>query len=287
MFFRNATVSTSNYSFGVGNDPMNPREKFSRSFRIFKDNLVMRHIHTFCRCSIGSPSIGTNRLHKIMPLLGCGTAPNCFQKVLNSVRRGIVHHLHVCKAGMFLPLTVSIKRYGAKNCTLSLATSPPLRSLGPEKRIIHLHQSRKAISGISIRHCFANLVSHQPSGPVLLDIKKPLHLRYRYPNFVHRPMVEQPIPLHQRRPAPVKNRSSCNACLKSTTFTVEQLSLGKVPTFLVSAPGADNSIGPSLLCKVLGTSFTIWKFLLDFYQTTFFVLLGHAFTCPRIYPKLN
>ncbi len=283
MFFRDTTVRTSNYSFGIRNDPMNPWKKLSCRFYISKDNFVMKHILPFCRSSIGSPSIGTNRLQKILSFFSCGTASKSLQKVLNGVSRSIVHHLHMSEARMLQSLMISIQRYRAKNRALSLAPSPSFRSLGSEKRIIHLYQPRKAISGISIRHCFANLVRHQPRCSVLFDIKKSLHLCYRYPNFVHRHMVKQPILLHQRRPGTVKNRSCCYTYLKPANFTVEKLSLGKIPGFLMSAPWANKSIWPSLVCKVLCTCFIIWKFLLELYQTTFFVFLGHLFTCPRIY----
>ena len=166
MFFGDTTMRTSNHGFGIGNYPMNPREKLSGSFWISKDDFVMRHIPLFCRFSIGSPSIGANRFQKILSFFGCGSASESVQKVLNGVCRSVIHHLHVCKARMFLPLTISIKRYRAKNRTLSFAPSASFRSLGSKERIIHLHQTSKAISGISIRHCFANLVSHKiPSFP--------------------------------------------------------------------------------------------------------------------------
>jgi len=222
MFFRDSMVRTSNYGFGIGNDSMNPREKFSCSFWISKANFVMRHIPPLCCSAIGPPSIGTNRFQKNLSLFGCGSISEPLQKTLNGVCRSIVCHLHVGKTRMFLPLTISIKRYCAKNRALSLAPSPSLRRLGSEKRITHLHQALKAISGISIRHCFANLVSHQPRGPVLRDIKKSLHLRHRYPNFVHLHMVEHPIPVHQRRVGTMEDRSCCYTCLKSTDFAVAQ-----------------------------------------------------------------
>jgi len=279
-------VRTSYYGFSVGNNPMNPGKKLSGSFGISKDNFVMRRIPIFCRSSVGSPSIGANCFQKIVSFFGCGSASESFQKTLNGVCRSIVYHLHVGKTWMVLPLTISIKRYRAKNRALSLAPSSSLCSLGSEKRIIHLHQTRKAISGISIRHCFANLVSHQPCGSVLFDIKESLHLRHRYPNFVHRHMVEHPIPVHQRRVGSVKDRSCCHTCLKSTHFAVEQLSRGKVPNFIMSAAWANKSFWPSLLHKVLCTGFIIWKFLLELYQTTLFVFLGQVAKCPRIYLRL-
>jgi len=283
MFFRDTTVRTSKYRFCIGNDPMNPREKLSCSFWISKDNFVMRHITPFCCFSIRSPSIGADRFQKILSFFGGGSESKPFQKVLNAVCRSIVHHLHVCKAKMFLPLTISIKRYRTKNRTLSPAPSSLFRSLGSENESSISTKPARLIPGISIRHCFANLVSHQPNGSILFDIKKPLYLRYRYPNFVHRHVVEQPIPLHQRRPGPVKNCSCCHTCLKSTNFTVEQLFLGKVPGFFMSAPWANKAIWPSLLCKMLCASFIIWKFFLEFYQTTLFVILGHLSTSVQEY----
>ena len=283
MFFRDSTVRSTNYGFCIGNDSVNPRQKLSRSFWISKDNPVMRCIPAFCGLAIGTPSIGTNRIQKLLSFPGCRSTSESVQKGLDGFGRSIVHHLHVGKTRMFLPFIISIKRYRAKNGTLSLASASSLRSFGSEKRIIHLHQARKAISSISIRHGFAYLVSHQPRGSVLFDVKQSLHLCHRYPNLAHRHVVEQPIPFHQRRSGPVKNRSGGHARLKSTNLTVEQLSLGKVPGFFVPTPGADKPIRPSLPDKVLPASFTIRKFLLEFYQTTFFVFLGHIPTCPRIY----
>lgn len=187
---------------------------------------------------------------------------------------------------MFFSLTVSIKRNCAKYCTLSLAHSSSFRAFWAKKRVIHLHQARKTTSGISIRHRFTELVSHQPNGPLLLDIKKPLHLCYRYPNFVDCHMVDHPIPLHQRRPSPVKNRCYSYSCLESTHFIVEQVPLGKIPGFIISTLGTNKSIWPPLLCKVLCARFVIQGFLLKLYQTTFFLPLWHLATCPRMCLKL-
>ncbi len=243
----------------------------------------MGHILSFCCSAIGPPSIGTNRFQKIVPFFGCGSTSEPLQIPLDGLCRSIVYHLHVGKTRVFLPLTISIKRYGAENGALSLAPSSWLRPLGSEKRFIHFYQTRKTISGISICHRFANLVSHQPRCPVLRDIKKPLHPGYRHFNFVYRHMIDPPIPLHQRRPSAVKNGSCRHTCLESTHFTVEQVPLGKIPGFLMSTPWANKSIWLSLLCKVLRTRFIIWKFLLELYQTTLFVFLGHLSICPRIY----
>ena len=84
MLFRDPTVRTSNYCFGVGNDAMNPWEKFSCNFRISKNNFVMRHIPISCRSSIGSPSIRSNHLQKVLTLLGSCSASQSIQKVLNA-----------------------------------------------------------------------------------------------------------------------------------------------------------------------------------------------------------
>jgi len=266
---------------------MNPWEKFFSSFRISKNKFVIRHIPIF-RCScVASPSISSNRLRDILTLLGSCSRSQSIQKVLNGVSRSIVHYLHVGEARMFLTSAISIKRHSAKNIAFPLASSSSLRSLGCEKGIVHLNQTRKAISGVSIRHGFSNLVTHQPSGSALLDIKKSLHLGYRYPNFVHRHMVEQPIPLHQRRSAPVKNRSCRQTCLKPTHLAVVKAPIEKVLSFLMAAPWANISICPSFLCKVLCTGFIIRKFFLEFDQTTSSVSLGHFSNCPRICCRSN
>ena len=135
MLLRNTSVSTSNYGFGIGNHPMDPREKLSCCFWISKDDFVMRRISVFGCSSIGSPSIRPYRIQKILPFICCGSASESLQKSLNATGRSIVHHLHMGKPRMFFPLTVSIKRDRAKNSALSFAPSPSLRSLGSKKRI--------------------------------------------------------------------------------------------------------------------------------------------------------
>jgi hypothetical protein len=125
-------------------------------------------------------------------------------------------------------------------------------------------------------------VTHQPSGSVLLDIQKPLHLGDRHSNFVHRHVVNQPIPLHQRRSGPVKNRSCCQTRLKPTDLAIVEAPIRKVPGLIMAAPWANIALCPSLLCKVLCTGFIIRKFLLELYQATLSVFLGHLATCPRI-----
>ena len=85
----------------------------------------------------------------------------------------------------------------------------------------------------------------------------------------------------------MENGSGDYTRLESASFTVEQVSFRKIPSFLTSTSTAHKSIWPSLSCKVLSTCFVIWKFLLKFYQTTFFVFLGHLSTCPRIYLKFD
>lgn len=285
MFFRDTTMRTSNYSFGIGNDPMNPRKKLSCRFCISKNNFVIRHILPFCRSSIGSPSISTNRLQKILSFFGCGTASESLQKVLNGVCRSIVHHLHMGKSRMLHSLMIPIKRYRTKNRALSLAPPTSLRSPWVRKTNHPFPSNPQDYTWRLYPPLLCESCEPSTTRFCTFDIKKSLHLRYRYPNFVHCHMVKQPIPLHQRRPGTVKNRSCCYTCLKPANFTVEKLSLGKTPDSIMSALWTNKSIWPSLVRKVLCTSFTIWKFLPELYQTTFFVLLGHLFTCPRIYLK--
>ena len=287
MFFRDSSVSTSNNGLGIGNYPVDPWEKLTCRPWISKDDFVMRYIAVFRSSSIGTPSIRPYCLQKILPFLGSGTASKSLQKRLNSTRRSIVHHLHMRKTRMFVPVPISIKRNCTKNSALPFAPSPSFCSLGSKERIIHLHQPRKAISGISICHGFANLVSHQPSGSIFLDIKQPFYLRYRYPNFAHRHMIDHPIPFYQGRPGSMKNRSGCYTDLVSTELTVKKMSLRQIPSFVMSALGTKKSIWPPLLRKVCCTSFIIWKFFLKFDQTALFISLGHFFTCPRIYLKSN
>jgi len=81
----------------------------------------LRHSLTFCCFSIGSPSIGTNRFQEILSFFGRAPASESVQRMLNGFCRSIVHHLHVGEAKMFLPSTISVKRYNAKTSTLSLA----------------------------------------------------------------------------------------------------------------------------------------------------------------------
>ena len=274
-------MRTSNYSLGIGNNSMNLRKKLSRGFRVPKDNLVMTHSLTFGRSSIGSPPICTDRLQKLSSFLVSRPAAEPFQKVLNSACRGFVDHPHMGKARMLHSLTISIKRYRAQDRTFSLAPSSSLLSGRAEKRIVHLDQARKTMSGIPIRHRLANFVSYQPRGPVLLDLQNSLHLRDLDSHFVHRQVVEQPIPFHQRRPCAFENCSCCITRLKATILTVEQFSLRKIPGFAMSTLGIYETTRPSLLYKVFRTSLFIWERFLELYQTIFCILLGHLSTCPK------
>ena len=83
----------------------------------------------------------------------------------------------------------------------------------------------------------------------------------------------------------MKNRSCCHTGLTSAELTVKQLSFGQIPSFLMSALKTNKSVWPSLFHKVLCASFVILEFLLELYQTSLFVFLGHLCTSPRIYPR--
>ena len=281
MFFRYTPMRASNHGFGIGNNSMNPRKKLSRCSGVPKDHLVMTHTLIFGCSSLGSPPIGTDRIQKLSSFFGFRSATEPFHKILNNACRSFVDHPHMGEPRTLYSLPISIKRYRAQDRTFILAPSSSLLSPGAEKRIVHFDQSGKTISGIPIRHRLANFVSHQPRGPVLLDLQDSLHLRDRHSHFVHRHMVEQPIPFHQRSPRALKNSSCCNARLKATILAVKQFSLRKMPGFVMSALRTDKTMRPSLLRKVLRTSLFIRERVLELYQAIFCILLGHLSICPR------
>ena len=285
VFFRNTAVRTSYYRFGIGNDPVNPGKKLSRSFGISKDDFVMRYVFGSCRLSIGSPPISTDCFQKVLAFFRFRSTPEPIQKILNSARRCIFYNLHMGKSRMLHSFTVSKKRHCTKDSAFSLASPSLLRSFGSEKRIIHFYQTCKAILGIPICHSFSNFMSHQPCGSLLFDIKKPLHLRYGYTDFIHRHVIDHPVPFHQRCPSTMENRSRYYTCLRSTILAVVKMPIRKVPRFFMSTLGANKPIRPSLRCNVLRACFVIRKFFLEFYQAALFILLGHFSSCPRIYIK--
>jgi hypothetical protein len=158
--------------------------------------------------------------------------------------------------------------------------------------LMPMHLSPKAFNqftsrkrGVSIRHCFPDFVSHQPCGSVLPDIKKALHFCYTHSNFIHRHMIDHPIPFYQRRPGSMKNCACYHTCLKSTIFTIEQMPFGMIPGFSVTALRADISIWPALFSNVLCTGLIIWKFFLKLNRAALFIILGHLVTCSRKYLK--
>jgi len=223
VFFRDSTVRASNHFFGIRNHPVKPWKQSPCCFGISEHNSVMRHIFTFRCASVGSPSISTNGLRKILSLFCCRSVPKSIQKAFNALCRSIFNYLHMDKSRLLFPFTISIKRQRTKNCTFSFATTSSLRTLWPEERFVPLDQTGKAISGIPIGHCFTDFMTHQPCCSVLFDIKKSLHLSYRHTNFVHCHVVQHPIPLYQRCSGSKENPTSNHAGSTSTILGIKQL----------------------------------------------------------------
>jgi hypothetical protein len=278
MLFGNATMSTSNYRLGIGDNTVNPRQKLSRSFRISKDNFVMGHSLLCCHFPVGSPAIAANRLHKLSPIGRCHSTAEPIQEALNGFGGGGIDHLHMGKARPLSAGAVSIKRYRAQNRALTLAASPSFTSPRPEKRIIQLYQTRKPVLGIPVRHRLAYLMGHQPCRLVISDCQNPLHLRDRYTYFVHSHMVDEPIPFDQGCASSVENRPRRQTDLGSTPFTIEDLSRPDEPRFLIPTPRTLESIRPSDFSKMPDARLLSGKLTLKLKQAPFHVSCGHPCT---------
>jgi len=278
MLFGNATMSTSNYRLGIGDNTVNPRQKLSRSFRISKDNLVMGHSLLCSHFSIRFPAIATNRLQKLPPVRRCHSTAKPVQETLNGFGGGGIDHLHMGKPRPLSAVAVSIKRHRAQNRALTLAPSPSFTALRPEKRIVQLYQTRQAVLSIPVRHRLAYLMGHQPCRLVISDCQDPLHLRDRYAYLVHSHMVDEPIPLDQGCASSVENSPRRQTDLGSTPFTVEDLPCPDEPCFLIPTSRALESVRPSDFSKMPGARFLSGKLTLKLKQTPFHVSRGHACT---------
>jgi hypothetical protein len=121
-------------------------------------------------------------------------------------------------------------------------------------------------------------MGHQPSRFIISDFQDPLHLGDRYAYLVHGHVVDQPIPFDQRRTGLVEYRPRRQTYFCSARFAIQNISRPDKPSFNVSAPGAFETIRPSHVAKMLGTSFFGGKFFLKLEQAALPVSLGHLRT---------
>ena len=190
----------------------------------------------------------------------------------------VVHYLHMSKTRSFFPFPVTIKRYRTQNGAFPFAPSSWCITLWSEKGVIHLYQTGKTVSGIPIRHRLTHLVGHQPCCLVIPDFENSLHFRNRYAYFVHGHMVDEPIPLYQRRAGFVEDRPCRQTDLCSTPFAVKDVSCSDEPRLAMPASRALKSIRPPHFLQVFKACVLSGKFFLKFKQATLCVSFGHQCT---------
>jgi hypothetical protein len=278
MFFGNTTVSSSYNGLGIRNDSVNPRQKPTRSFRVSKDNFIMRQARPFYRSSVGSPTVSANRVQKMFALFCCRPVAESFQEILNGAGRSIVNHLHMCKTRPLLALAVSIKRYRAQHRCLTFTPSACFMTFWSEKRVIHFYQASKTVSSIPICHRLTNLMGHQPCRLVICDLQDTLHLGYRHPHFVHRHVVDEPIPFDQGRAGFMEYRPSRQANFCTTRLAIQNISRTDKPCRTMSTSGTPESSRPPNFSQMLDARFFIRKFFLKIKQAALFVPFGHLCT---------
>ena len=278
MFFGYSTVRTSNDGLCVGNNAVYPRQELSRCLRILKDDFVMRYVSIFGRSAIRPPSISANSLKESLRFLSSWSVAEPVQEPLNGAGRGIVNYLHMRKARIFLPLTISIKRYCAQNRALSLAPSSSRAAFRSEKRFIQLYQSNETVSRIPISHGLTHFMGHQPCGFVISDLQDPLHLRYRHAYFIHCHMIDQPIPLDQRCTGLMEYSACSQTDFCSTGLAIKDLSRADKPGFAMSTSGAPESLRPPHFSQMARAGFFRREFLLKLKQAPFSVSFCHGYT---------
>jgi len=281
MFFGNATMCPSDNGFGIRDHSMNPRQKFARRLRVFKNNPIMRQMGPSDRFSIGSPAIGANGFQKVLTFFRRGSVAQSFQKIFNMSSRCLIHYLHMGKTRFFFPVTVPIKRNGTQNGGLPFAPSPGFMAFGAEKRIIHFDQTSQTVSSIPVGHRFTNLMGHQPGGLIIRDLQDPLHLRYGHPHFVHGHMVDEPIPFAQRRSGLMENRPGRQAGFRTTDLAVQDISSLDKPGFPMSTSGTSEPSRPSKTPQVLRAGIFTGKFFLKIQQAALLISFGHWRTPTR------
>ena len=222
MLIRDPSVSSTNDVFGITDDPMYPRQKSSSGLGISKNNLVVDQGLVFGGFAIRSPSVATDRFHKLLSFFALCSTTKPVQEIVNGFGGDIRHNAHMRKPWPLLPLAVSVKRHGAQDRRFSLASTPATLPSRTEKRFVHLYQTRQLIPRIAISHCLAYLMSHQPCSLIVPNLKQPLHLSHGNAYFVHGHVVQKPIPLDQWRSGLMENGAGCYTRTIPALFAVKQ-----------------------------------------------------------------
>jgi hypothetical protein len=121
-------------------------------------------------------------------------------------------------------------------------------------------------------------MAHQPCRLVISDFQDTLHLRYRHSYFVHGHVVDQPIPLDQRRAGFMEYRPCSQTDFCTARLAIQNVSRSDQPSFSMTASGASETIRPSHFSKMLSAGLFSGKFFLKFEQAALPISLGHVRT---------
>jgi len=245
-------------AFDVGNECVDPFELVETLFIFHEDRIPMleslRSDH-----SVGRPSVGsdfTALLH-----LGSGHGENFLLADFRNV-------LHGCESGF-----VSSTFHAHEHFGFAFGSSSSLAGLlRPNEHVVHLHQTRQLIPDVSISHCLAYLMSHQPGGLVALDGKQPLHPKNGHATLLTRHEQNHPKPLTKGSPRLVKDRSRSHRNLVVAGSALIQMTRGNVTVLFMAAARTRKPFRPSNAKEMLPTRILVGKTILEFKKAHRFLL---------------
>lgn len=277
-------VRISNGSLCVGNNAVYPGQKLSRCLRIFKNDFVVRHIAVFCGSPIGSPPISANSLKEPLRFSSGWSVAESLQETLNATGRSIINYLHSRETRSFFTASISIQGYSTQKRALPFAPSSPRGAFGSKKRIVHLYQPNETVSRIPIGHGLTHFIGHQPRRLAVSDLQGPLHLGYRHPHFIHRHMIDQPIPRAQWRTGLMEYGACGQTDFCSTALAIKDLSRADEPCFMMPTSGAPESLRPSQFSQMYHASFFTRELFLKRKLDAFSVFSYHGYApCSLVY----
>jgi hypothetical protein len=147
-----------------------------------------------------------------------------------------------------------------------------------EKQIVHLYQPNGTVSRIPIGHSLEHLMGHQPRRLVVSDLQHTLHLGYQHLRFIHRHMINQPLPRDQWRPGLMEYGACGQAEPCSTSFAIQDLSRANEPCFVMAASGGLESLRPFHSSQMPREGFFSRKLFLKLKQAQFSVPFCYCYT---------